>query len=272
MIKINDFYENKEKIIMIFLIGINLVFFYFCCILPYNELSLKNRNFENLEVKLKRFEIEKKQVEKIYKTKEIKEIELKKEYDEYREKLLQKSFKNISEFEKIIYQKIKKYGLESQVIGRVEKKGTEEKEGKVYISYEILGTDRGVKKFLTELENEEYLISMTDTPVYLETIDGECKIRLKISAYILDMFVEKDFNHFDRTENQENRKFISFEELNILEKKILNINKNLYLLLKYKKGGRDIFFENEEIEENGKKYRIKITNEGIYYLSDREIK
>lgn len=69
MIKINDFYENKEKIIMIFLIGINLVFFYFCCILPYNEFSLENRNFENLEVKLKRLESEKKQVVKIYKTK-----------------------------------------------------------------------------------------------------------------------------------------------------------------------------------------------------------
>lgn len=272
MMKISDFFEKKDKIVAIFLIGLNLIFFYFCCIDSYNKLSLKNRDFKTLEIKLKRVEAEKKQLEKIYKSKEEKEIELKKEYEICRKKLLEKSFKNISEFEKILYEKIKKYGLYFEIIGRVEKLGAEEKEGKIYISYEICGKEKGIKKFISELENSEYLISLTDTPIYLEVIDGECKIRLKIAGYILNLLENENLSNENSFEKKEIKKFVSFEELNVIEKKILNINKNSYLLLKYKKGGRKIYLENEEIEKDGKKYRIKFNDEGIYYLSDGVIK
>ena len=77
-----------------------------------------------------------------------------------------KSFKNIGEFEKTIYKKLKSNNLYFKIIGRVEKE-RDEGEGKVYISYEIVGKKRKCKKFYKELENGEKLISLVETPFIL---------------------------------------------------------------------------------------------------------
>lgn len=108
----------------------------------------------------------------------------------------------------------------------------------------------------------------------MEIKEEESKIKLKIAGYILNL-LEKEVEEKDVEKRESLTKekiiFISFDELDILEKKILNLNKNRYLLLKYKKGGRNIFCENEEIEKDGKKYRIKIKEDGIY-LNSGEIR
>lgn len=273
MININIFQENKEKIIGVFLIGLNIIFFYFCSIVPYNRLKLKRETFRESEIKLKKVSKEKEIVEKIYNSKIEKEKEIERKFNESREKIVTKSFKNIGEFEKTILEKLKKYNLCSQTIGRVEKLSSET-EGKAYISYEIIGKEKNIKKFIQELENGEKLISVVETPVYIEIKEEESKIKLKIAGYILNL-LEKEQEKIDieKVEKaiEEKILFISFDEVSILEKKILNLNKNRYLLLKYKKGGRDIFYENEEIEKEGKKYRIKIKEDGIY-LDSGEIR
>jgi hypothetical protein len=273
MIKIDSLQENKEKIIVIVLIGLNLIFFYFCSIIPYNRLKLKKETVREFELKLKKFSKEKEIVEKIYNSKIEKEKEIERKFNESREKIVTKSFKNIGEFEKTILERLKKHNLYSQIIGRVEKLNNEI-EGKAYISYEIIGKEKNIKKFIQELENGEKLISLVETPVYIEIKEEESKIKLKIAGYILNL-LEKEQEKIDieKVEEviEEKILFISFDEVNILEKKILNLNKNRYLLLKYKKGGRDIFCEDEEIEKDGKKYRIKIKEDGIY-LDSGEIR
>lgn len=275
MIKIDRLQENKEKIIGIVLIGLNLIFFYFCSIVPYSRLKLKRETVKEFEIKLKKFRREKEIVEKIYNSKIEKEKEIEKKFNEDRKIIVVKSFKNISEFEKTILEKLKKYNLYSQTIGRVEKLSSET-EGKVYISYEIIGKEKSIKEFIQELENGEKLISLVETPVYIEINEEESKIKLKIAGYILNLLEKEqekiDINIKKKEElTEEKILFISFDEVSILEKKILNLNKNRYLLLKYKKGGRDIFYENEEIEKEGKKYRIKIKEDGIY-LDSGEIR
>lgn len=275
MIKIDSLQENKEKIIGIVLIGLNLIFFYFCSIVPYSRLKLKRETVKEFEIKLKKFRREKEIVEKIYNSKIEKEKEIEKKFNEDRKIIVVKSFKNISEFEKTILEKLKKYNLYSQTIGRVEKLSSET-EGKVYISYEIIGKEKSIKEFIQELENGEKLISLVETPVYIEINEEESKIKLKIAGYILNLLEKEqekiDINIKKKEElTEEKILFISFDEVSILEKKILNLNKNRYLLLKYKKGGRDIFYENEEIEKEGKKYRIKIKEDGIY-LDSGEIR
>ena len=265
MIKIDSLQENKEKIIVIVLIGVNLIFFYFCSIIPYNRLKLKKETVREFEVKLKKFSKEKELVEKIYNSKIEKEKE--------REKIINKSFKNIGKFEKTILEKLKKYNLYSQIIGRVEKLNSEI-EGKAYISYEIIGKEKNIKEFLQKLENGGKLISLVETPVYIEIKEEKSKIKLKIAGYILNLLEkEQEKTDIEKVEEviEEKILFISFDEVSILEKKILNLNKNRYLLLKYKKGGRDIFCEDEEIEKEGKKYRIKIKEDGIY-LDSGEIR
>lgn len=273
MIKIDSLQENKEKIIGIVLIGINLICFYFSSIIPYNRLKLKKETLERFETKLKKVDKEKEIVEKIYNSKIEKNKEIERKFNEWREKIVVKSFKNIGEFEKTIFKKLKKYKLYSQVIGRVEKLSSE-KEGKAYISYEIIGKEKNIKEFIQELENGERLISLVEAPVYIEIKEEESKIKLKIAGYILN-FLEKsteEENEGNIESVDENKViFISFDELNILEKKILNLNKNRYLLLKYKKGGRNIFCEDEEIEKDGRKYRVKIKEDGIY-LNSGEIR
>ena len=109
---------------------------------------------------------------------------------------------------------------------------------------------------------------MGETPIYFEQKEDESKIKLKIAGYILNILEDKEI---EKEDEEIKGIFLPFEELNILEKKILELNKNRYLLLKYKKGGREIFLENEKIEKNGKKYRIKIKEDGIY-LENGEIK
>ena len=273
MININIFQENKEKIIGVFLIGLNIIFFYFCCIAPYNKLKLKRETVREAEIKLKKVSKEKEIVEKIYNSKIEKEKEIENRFKNNREKIIAKSFKNINEFEKTILEKLKKYNLYSQIIGRIEKLSGET-EGKAYISYEIIGKEKNIKEFIQELENGEKLISLVETPIYLEIKEEESKIKLKIAGYILNL-LEKEVEEKDVEKRESLTKekiiFISFDELDILEKKILNLNKNRYLLLKYKKGGRNIFCENEEIEKDGKKYRIKIKEDGIY-LNSGEIR
>ena len=273
MIKIDSLQENKEKIIGIVLIGLNLIFFYFCSIVPYSRLKLKRETVKEFEIKLKKFRREKEIVEKIYNSKIEKEKEIERKFNESREKIVTKSFKNINEFEKTILERLKKYNLYSQIIGRVEKLNNEI-EGKAYISYEIIGKEKNIKEFLQELENGEKLISLVETPVYIEIKEEESKIKLKIAGYILNL-LEKEQEKIDIEKleevTEEKILFISFDEVSILEKKILNLNKNRYLLLKYKKGGRDIFCEDEEIEKEGKKYRIKIEEDGIY-LDSGEIR
>ena len=166
MININIFQENKEKIIGVFLIGLNIIFFYFCCIAPYNKLKLKRETVREGEIKLKKVSKEKEIVEKIYNSKIEKEKEIENRFKNNREKIIAKSFKNINEFEKTILEKLKKYNLYSQIIGRVEKLSGET-EGKAYISYEIIGKEKNIKEFIQELENGEKLISLVETPIYL---------------------------------------------------------------------------------------------------------
>lgn len=240
MIKIDSLQENKEKIIGIVLIGLNLIFFYFCSIVPYSRLKLKRETVKEFEIKLKKFRREKEIVEKIYNSKIEKEKEIEKKFNEDRKIIVVKSFKNISEFEKTILEKLKKYNLYSQTIGRVEKLSSET-EGKVYISYEIIGKEKSIKEFIQELENGEKLISLVETPVYIEINEEESKIKLKIAGYILNLLEKEqekiDINIKKKEElTEEKILFISFDEVSILEKKILNLNKNRYLLLKYKKG------------------------------------
>lgn len=270
MIKIDSLQENREKIIGIVLLGLNLIFFYFCCIVPYNKLKMKKETVQEVETKLKKFNKEKEIVKKVYNSKLEKEKEIDKKFKENREKIIAKSFKNTNEFERNILEKLKEHNLYSQTIGRVEKL-SDETEGKAYISYEIEGKEKNIKGFVEELENGEKLVSLIETPVYIEIKEEKSKIRLKIAGYILNL-LEKEIEKEDIKELNENKiLFISFDEINILEKKILNLNKNRYLLLKYKKGGRDIFCEDEEIEKDGKKYKIKIKENGIY-LDNGEIR
>lgn len=267
MIKIDDFQKNKEKIIVIILIVINLIFFYFCCGVPYKKLIYSKEKMENYEVRLKKVIKEKEIMIKIYETQANKNREIEQKYDKYIEIIREKSLKNIGEFERIIYKKLKSNNLYFKIIGRVEKERNEG-EGKVYISYEIVGKKGKVINFINELENGEKLISLGETPIYFETKEDESKIKLKIAGYILNILEDKEI---EKEDEEIKGIFLPFEELNILEKKILELNKNKYLLLKYKKGGREIFLENEKIEKNGKKYRIKIKEDGIY-LENGEIK
>ena len=66
MIKIDSLQENKEKIIVIVLIGLNLIFFYFCSIIPYKKLIYSKEKIENYEVRLKKVIKEKEIMIKVY--------------------------------------------------------------------------------------------------------------------------------------------------------------------------------------------------------------
>ena len=269
MIRINNLQEKREKIVIIFLIVINLIFFYFCCIIPYKKIIYTEEKLKNYKMKLKKVIKEKETMVKVHEIQVSKNKEIEERYDKYIESIKEKSFNNIGEFERLIYKKIKSNKLYFKIIGRVEKERNEG-EGKVYISYEIIGKKKNLMSFIKELENGEKLISLGETPVYLEEKAEESKIKLKIAGYILNILEGED-KDIEKEYIDNQKIFLPFEELNLIDKKILKLNKKRYLILKYKKGGREIFLENEKIEKNGKEYRIRIAEEGIY-LENGEIR
>lgn len=161
----------------------------------------------------------------------------------------EKSFKNISSFEKFISEKAKSYNLTIETIGRIERI---DKSDKIYIPYIISGNTIDILSFIKELEKSDKKISFTDSNTQI-SFNPQGKITTKVSSVVLNF----------RESKTENNSLIQISELS--NKKISNIkylkfNSKIYIIINYKDGSKIIFYEGEELLFNNLKYKIILKN------------
>lgn len=267
MNKLNKFKEHKDKILLMGTAGLLLLLTYYLVIIPYKNMKYSSRSKKETELRLKKVQKEFDNIEKVYEKRYKENKKAEAEYQQYEKYLLSKGFKNVAIFEEFIQQKLEKNYLQIKSISNIETSGMDRNEkGKVYIGYEIEGTEKNIKNFVKEIENSEKLVSLMDSSVLLEKKEEKSRGIFKVSGYLLNTASPKKDTYII-----EEKIYISFSDLSISSFKIIKLNKKKYVVIRYKNGERKIIYQGEEIEIGAENYTVEINDNGIY-LKHREKK
>lgn len=254
LIKEFEVQEYKDKIVITLGFAIFIILLYLLFYKPiinwyekkeeYREYSLKSMKeskiFEAGEQRYKRLEEELLNEEKENKE-TLKELE-------------NKSFKNIVAFEKYVDDIAEKNSILIETIGRIERVVETDKS---YIPYIVSGEIDDINRFVKELEEGEQKISFSETTSQLDITQSKGRLTCKLSANILEK-IEEDK---EKVEELNFKKILGYGVKDI---KFLKYNEKEYIIIKYRDGSKDIYFQGEILDIDGIKYEIFIKNREIY--------
>lgn len=251
MISLKKFNYQMYKTHFLLLISIFIAGFilYLLVFSPFKNYMEKREKLETLQTKIKK-ENKINQANNQRYNKLSQELEkLKDYYNNLAKTSKERSFKNVSSFEKFISETAESHNLTIETIGRIERI---DKNDKIYIPYIINGDARDIFSFIEELEKSDKKISFTDSHTQI-SFNSQTKIVTKISSVVFN-FVEN---------NIEDNSLLTISELS--NKKISNIkylkfNSKIYIIINYKDGSKNIFYEGEEFISNNLKYKIILEN------------
>lgn len=258
-IKNIDLKEHREKLVTLGGVTIFLLILYFLIYNPTVKYMRIKEEINNYEVKSRKekklLEVMEKRVNRLEEERnsEIKNLE------EARQRIREKSFSNLVEFEEYIGELLEKNFLTVEAIGRVERITETDK---IYIPYVIKGGDFNILNFMESVESDERGISLSETPSQLLKEGDITKFNCKISANVLNIKEE------DTKEKRLNIK--DFVRYGIKEIKYLNYNNRRYIIVNFQNGGSEIFYQGEIVEKDGKKYKILVEDNEIYLELVRE--
>ncbi|STO30702.1 Uncharacterised protein [Fusobacterium necrogenes] len=244
-----NYHEYKAQILLFISIFIAGFIMYSLIFLPFKDYKGKVEALKSLQIKIKKEQKTKQASTQRY-NKLLENLEQLKISQNNIEKIEKnKSFKNISSLEKFISEKANSHHLIINTIGRVEKVNNS---NKIYIPYIIEGEDKDILSFLEELEKNKKKISFSDSITKI-SFTPRGKIITKISSNVL--------NTIEQEINQDSLITISkLSNKKISNIKYLSFNKKNYIILNYKDGSKNIFYEGEEVILNNLRYKIILKN------------
>lgn len=268
MTNIKDLDIYKIKKCFFFIIILLMIFFstYKLIILPYMKLQSLNNDIKNNSNKIGKLKDEDIMIKKTLENAQKKKIENKKNWEYLVTNFTNMSFKHLGDFENHINELIIDNNLTLNTIGRMEiiKIDEIEKIWKINCPYEILGPKENIKTFLSQLEKSQIFINISSAPISFDKASDPAKLTLKISANIL-----QEAKPIVENNNSEKDKLFSLNKImkNVQSYNIILLNNIQYIIIHMKNKGKSIFKENENIEIDNKKYKIKVISKKLYLES-----
>jgi MFS superfamily sulfate permease-like transporter len=135
----------------------------------------------------------------------------------------------------------KKNSILIETIGRIERVVETDKS---YIPYIVSGEIDDINRFVKELEEEEQKISFSETTSQLDITQSKGRLTCKLSANILEK-IEEDK---EKVEELNFKKILGYGVKDI---KFLKYNEKEYIIIKYRDGSKDIYFQGEILDIDG---------------------
>ncbi len=246
--------EYKNSIVLFIGISLLILLLYY---LFYTPLI----NYLDKKDEIVKFALREKRERKILEAGERRYSRLEEELSKEREKVEEskkrvkaKSFFNLVDFEEHISEVGDRNLISIETIGRVEKI---EESDKIYVPYIVSGDLKGIENFIEELEESDKGISLGETMVILEVGEEKGKLICKMSANVLNIRENEEIK-------EKRLKLREFLRYKIKEIKTINYNNKNYIIVNYQKGGREIFYCGEILEQDGKKYEIYMEKGEIF--------
>ncbi|MGF6906627.1 hypothetical protein [Fusobacterium sp. PH5-44] len=259
--KIKKFFSLVTILIVIFLSTYKLI------ILPFIKIKSFNDEIKNNLIKLKNLEDENLTVNKILKNIKEKSMQNKKVLEELITNFTNMSFQHLGDFEKYIEELITKNNLTLNIIGRIEIMKIDDIENlwRINCPYEISGSEEKIKIFLSQLENNDFFINISSSPISFDKTNDPSKLVLKISTNLL----QKENKMIEISNLKNNHITPNIVSLNKVMKNIQNyniiiLNNIKYIIIHLKNKEKYVLIENENIEINSKNYKIKIISKEPY--------
>lgn len=189
-------------------------------------------------------------------------------YEELLRKTEKKSFVNAGAFANYIGETADSHKIKILAMGALEERAAEgeEKTPNYAASYELLGAMERMNRFLLELENSPYALSLTGAPVTLEIAEGIAKLVLKISFSLENtpddtvISVEETTGAAASTERIPPSRLLE----NIKNSDVITINDKNYIVFTFANGRRKTWLENDSILINNTAYRVKTDGDAIW--------